>query len=91
MTDSHREFFDILARVLLRCWLFGYVLLFIWLAAILLGSDSIYRMHSSMFGLTLHELAVISYGGLGLLKLVVLTFFFIPWLAIRLVLRKAAR
>ena len=88
-TTQTREFFDVLARVLLRCWLFGFALLLIWMAAILLGGESLLRLHSSMFGLTEHEVAVAMYGWFGSFKLLILTFFFFPWLAIRLVLRKA--
>lgn len=89
MTDSTRDFFEAVAKVLLRCWLFGFVLLFIWLGAVLLMGDTIHNLHGPMFGITNHELDVIFYCGMGLLKLLVLVFFFIPWLAIRLVLRKS--
>lgn len=88
MLESTRDLFGTLARVLLRCWLFGYVLLFIWLAVVLLMGDTIHKLHAPMFGLTGHELDLIFYCGMGLLKLLVLVFFFVPWLSIRLVLRK---
>jgi hypothetical protein len=87
-TTQTREFFDVLARVLLRCWLFGFALLLIWMAAILLGGESLFRLHGSMFRLTEHEVAVALYCWFGSFKLLILTFFFFPWLAIRLVLRK---
>jgi hypothetical protein len=89
LTDTH-EFFRTLARVLLRCWIFGFVLLFIWFAAIFLGGDLVHRFHGDLFELSKRDLNVIGYCGLGLLKLVVLMFFFFPWLAIRLVLRTAS-
>ncbi|MCZ6874746.1 MAG: hypothetical protein O7G88_14650 [bacterium] len=89
MSDSTRDFFDTLVKVLLRCWIFGFVLLFIWLSAVLLMGELIHKLHGPVFGLSKHELDVIFYCGMGLLKLCVLVFFFIPWLAIRLVLRKA--
>jgi hypothetical protein len=41
-----------------------------------------------MFGLSKHEMDLIFYCGMGLLKLVVIVLFFFPWVAIRLVLRK---
>jgi hypothetical protein len=88
VTESSKDFFDTLAKVLLRCWFFGFVLLLIWLGAILLMGDTIHNLHGPMFGLSHHELDVIFYCGMGLLKLAVLVFFFIPWLAIRQVLRK---
>lgn len=89
MSDSkqYTDFFSTLAKVLLRCWLFGFVLLLIWLGVILLAGDAVHRLHGGMFGLSKHELDLIFYCGMGLLKLLVLVFFFIPWLAIRLVLR----
>lgn len=76
-----------IAKVLLRCWIFGFVLLFIWLGAIFSLSNTIHRLHGGMFGLAPHELDLMFYGGMGLLKLVVLVLFFVPWLAIRIVLR----
>ena len=89
ISDSTRDCLDTLVKVLLRCWIIGFVLLFIWLGAALLMGETIHKLHGPMFGLSKHELDVIFYCGMGLLKLCVLVFFFIPWLAIRLVLRKA--
>jgi hypothetical protein len=86
---STKEFFDALAKTLLRCWIFGFALLLLWAGAFLLMGDAIYRLHSEMFGLSKQELDLIFYCGIGLTKLLVLLFFFFPWLAIRLVLRKA--
>ena len=87
MSGQTNSFFDTLAKVLLRCWLIGFALLLVWLAVVLLMSDVIHSLHGSMFGLNEHELDLILYCGMGLLKLCVLTFFFIPWVAIKLVLR----
>jgi len=87
MTASTRDVLDTLAKVLLRCWILGFVLLFISLGAILLMDETIHNLHGSMFGLSAHELDVIFYCWMGLLKIVVLTFFFIPWLSIKMMLR----
>ena len=89
MQDSTRNVFDTLAKILLRCWIFGFVLLAIWFGAALLMSEAIHQLHGPMFGITGHELDVLFYGGMGLLKVFVFVFFFIPWLSIRLVLNKA--
>lgn len=89
MTDSTRDTLDTLAKVLLRCWIMGFVFLFISLGVILLMSETIYNLHGSMFGLSAHELDVIFYCWMGLLKIAVLTIFFIPWLSIKMVLRSA--
>ena len=47
-----------------------------------------YALDGQMFGLSLHERDVVHYCGMAFVKLVMIVFFFIPWLAIRLVLRK---
>jgi len=82
------EFFDTFAKILLRCWIFGFVLLLIWGGFFVLTPNVIYDLHGSMFGLSPHELNIIHYCGMGLVKLIVICFFFFPWAAIRLVLKK---
>ena len=86
MTDSTHEFFDTLAKILLRCWIFGLVLLFVWLGAFLSGV--VYKLHGPLMDLSNHDLNVIHYSGMAFAKLVVILFFFFPWAAIRLVLRR---
>ncbi|MGZ0172868.1 MAG: hypothetical protein ACKVHE_25310 [Planctomycetales bacterium] len=56
MSDSIKELLETAKDVLLRCWIFGFVLLFIWLGAILLMGNLIHDLHGPMFGLTNHEL-----------------------------------
>jgi hypothetical protein len=89
MQESTRTVFDTLAKILLRCWISGFVSLAIWLGAVLLMGETIHKLHGPMFGITSHELGVIFYCGMGMLKVFVLVFFFIPWLSIRLILKKA--
>lgn len=89
MPDSTIEFFRVLAKVLLWCWILGFALLFVWLGAILLGGQTIHRLHGPLFGLSLSQLHVIHYCGIGLFKLFVIGLFFIPWLAIKLNLPNA--
>ncbi len=85
MTDSAHDFFENLAKILLRCWVFGFLLLFIWFGAFMGGA--VHKLHGPLMDLSAHELDVIHYCGMAFLKLVVICFFFFPWLAIRLVLR----
>ena len=85
MTDQTKDLFVTLQAALLRCWIFGFVLLLIWFAAMQALPKSILEIHEKMFGLTIRELEVVFYCGMGLLKLTVITLFFIPWLAIKLV------
>ena len=83
------DLFDTLAKVLLRCGVFGYLLLLLSVGIILIAGDPIYRLNASLFGLSKHELELIIYECVVLMEVIVLLFFLIPWLAIRLVLRKA--
>ena len=89
MQDSTRNVFDTLDKMLLRCWIFGFVLLAIWFGVALLMGETIHKFHGPMFGITRHELDVIFYSGMGMLKVFVFVLFFIPWLSMRLVLNEA--
>jgi hypothetical protein len=83
------ELFDTLARVLLRCFVLGYLLLLLWFGAYVVAGDAmIYGLAGKLFGLTPHEVDLIHYGGMVFVKCVVILFFLFPYLAIRLVLRK---
>ena len=88
MSTQITEWLEVVAKILLRCWIFGFLLMMVWAAAFLLCGNIIYDLHGSMFGLSPHELNLINYCGMGLTKFAVGVFFFIPWAAIRLVLRK---
>ena len=83
------DFFDVLAKVLLRCGIFGYLLLLLTFGVYMLAGETIYQLNGNLFSLSKHELDLIVYGFIVLTKFVVILFFLIPWLAIRLLLRKA--
>jgi hypothetical protein len=85
------EQFEILARVLLRCGLFAYLLLLLTVAVYVLAPEVLYKLNGDLFGLSKHELQLIIYDCIVVTKLVAILLFLIPWLAIRLVLRKASR
>lgn len=89
MQESTRDFFDTLAKVLLRCWIISFGLGVFSFFIFMLTGEIIDDIHGKMFGLTPHELDLIIYCGLGLFKLFVFIFFLFPWIAIRMVLRKS--
>jgi len=89
MSDQISEWLEGVAKILLRCWIFGFIVLLFWWGAITLAGDFTLGVHGDMFDLTRPQLNVIHYCGMMLTKLVVAFLFFIPWLSIRLVLRKA--
>ena len=90
MSDQTKEVLKTAGSLLFYCWLFGVVLLFVGFGVTQLMGQLVHQFHGAMFGLSSHEIDVVFYCWLGLTKLNVLTFFFIPWLAIKFVLRKQA-
>lgn len=86
MTDANREVLETVGRVLMRCWIAGFVLQLITFGAVLGMSEVVHDMHA-MLGLTNHESDLIVVAYTALLKLFVAVFFFIPWLAIVVLLR----
>lgn len=86
--NQTNDLLDAIAKILLRCWIFGFILLLFWWGAITLAGDLTLGVHGDMFGLTRPQLNVIHYCGMMLTKLAVGLFFFIPWVSIRMVLKK---
>ena len=70
--------------VLLRCFILGFVVLMIWFLFILLAGEWAYDVHGSLFKeITVRQFQIIHYCGMGLLKLFISVFFFIPYIAMR--------
>lgn len=89
MNEQTKDFLNTLSGILLRCWVFGFALLLFWFFILQGMRTFVHYLHGSLFGVSDHELDVIFYCGMGLVKIGVLTFFFIPWLSIKLMLRKS--
>ena len=88
MSESARETLETIAKVLLYCWILGFALQILTFGAVLSMGDLMHDLYGSMFGLSSHDSDMIVVAYLALIKLSVAVFFFIPWLAIRIVLRK---
>ena len=76
MSDHITEWLEVAAKILLRCWIFGFVLLFIWLGAFMSGA--VHNLHGPLMDLSKHDLNVIHYCGMAFDKLCVILFFFFP-------------
>ena len=70
MTDSTHEFLEILGKIMLRCWIFGFLLLLLWFGGFMSGV--VYEVHGPLMYLTKHDLNVIHYCGMAFAKLVVI-------------------
>lgn len=89
--DDHERvdaFFDTLAKVLIRSFWMGVAVLLLWFVVFLLAADWVYAMHSRWFDITERDIHIMSYYGMALVKMVIFVFFLLPYLSIRLVLRK---
>jgi hypothetical protein len=91
MTDpkNANDLFDTLAKILLRCFVLGYFFLLLWFAVYIFAGDVVYAIGGRLFGLAQHELDMINYCGMAVVKVAVVLFFLFPYIAIRLVFRKA--
>lgn len=88
MTNQTTESLEVVGKILLRCWTLGLLLLLIWFGFFMVAPNVIYGLHGRLFNLTPHELNIIHYSGMAFVKLVVICFFFLPWVAIRMVLKR---
>lgn len=82
------EFFECLAKILIRTFFWGLALLMLWSLFFTFANDWMYRLHSQWFEMSKASFYLINYCGIGLLKITILVFFLFPYLSVRLVLQK---
>ena len=87
LNSIDRQRLEVLAAILIRCFLIATIAqLFVW-GVLFLGSDAVYQMQSSLLNLPIQQLPMFTAAFLTFIKCLSATFFLFPWLAIRLVLR----
>ena len=79
---------EYLSQILLRCFLFAFALLFFVFFMVVLGGDFASSIHSQLFDITKHQFDLIVYGGMIYMKTITFLFFLIPYISIRMVLKK---
>ena len=77
----------VLSKILLWCFLLGFLFLLIWLAFYMAAADFIFGVHGGMFDLTRHDFDIMNYYGMAYFKMTVFVLFLIPYIAVRLVLK----
>lgn len=90
MQENNREFFETVARVLIRCFWGGLLLLLIWLIVYLAATDWLYALNARWFSISRQQFDVIHYCGMAAMKIAIIILFLIPYACLRLVLRKNA-
>ena len=88
MSTQISEWLEVIAKVLLLCWLFGFLLLLFWFGVYAVAGDQVLKIHGTWFDLTKHDFDLMNYYGMAFVKVCVFLFFLVPYIAIRLVLRK---
>ena len=90
-SDETNDLLQAVAGILLRCFVLGYLFLLLWFGAYVLAGDLLYRLNGSLFGVTQHEINLMHFFGMALVKLILFVFFLFPYVAIRLVLRNRTK
>jgi uncharacterized membrane protein YedE/YeeE len=79
---------DVIAGILIRCFLGGILLLTVWFLFFVFAGDCIYQIHSRWFAILRQDLNAIRYSLMAVTKITLILFFLIPYIAIRLVAKK---
>lgn len=84
-------FLDALSGILIRCFILTVALVFLWFVLFILAGDYGYYLSSLWFDIDEYDYTLFTYYGMAFLKICAFVFFFFPYIAIRLVLRKRIR
>ncbi len=69
--------------ILIRAFWLGILMLAFWANVFLVWDVRLYASHAMWFGLSFHEFQLFMYGGMIVLKICLLVFFLLPYLAIK--------
>ncbi len=78
------------AAILLWCFGLGAALMLLWLGMLLLAGDLIYDFHGRWFQISRERFDALHYQGLVLAKVALFWLFLLPYVGIKMVLRKAS-
>jgi hypothetical protein len=82
------EFFNTLSTVLLACFLLGLLLLVIWFWLFTMLGNWGFDIHAAWFNISRSNFNLLNYYGMATLKLQITVFFLIPFLAIKMIVRR---
>jgi len=86
--DEQNNLLDAVAGVLLRCFVLSVCLLLFWFVFYLAAGGWAYSIHSRWFELSRHDFDLMYYYVMAFFKMASFLFFLIPYIAIKLILRK---
>lgn len=76
---------EVVAGILIRCFLGGMVLLMVWFAWFAVAGNWIYQIHARWFQIPRQSFDAIHYIGMAVTKIAIILFFLLPWIAIKLI------
>ncbi len=79
---------DVIAGILIRCFIGGILLLTVWFLCFVLAGDCVYQLHSRWFSIPRPAFDTLHYALMGATKISLILFFLLPWIAIRLESKK---
>jgi len=82
------ERLDVVAGILIRCFLGGILLLTVWFLSFALAGDCIFQLHSRWFSIPRPAFDTLHYALMAATKIALILFFLLPWAAIRFVSKK---
>ena len=86
--DEQNNLLEAAAGICLRCFVLAFCLLLFSFVFYLLAADWAYSIHSSWFEISRHDFELMNYYGMAFTKIVSFLFFLIPYVSIKLILRK---
>ena len=90
-TGRNDIFLQTLATILIRSFLFGLAFLLLWFLLYLIAPGSMFETNAKWFNIGKRDFDLINYFGMGFVKISIFVFFFLPYLAIRSMLRRKGR
>lgn len=88
LSEEALQIFETIAGILLRCFIIMVIAqVFVWLV-LFLAEDTLYKIHSKMFDLSKKEYGQFILYSLTFMKILNVTLFLMPFLAIKLMLRR---
>jgi len=84
------EVLELISQILLRCIVMGIIVLLFWWGVLAAFGDWAYEAHSGFIPITREQFNAIHYAGILLTKSALGFLFVIPYVAIRLVIKKRA-
>jgi hypothetical protein len=90
--NEHKDvLLQTVATILLRSFLLGLSFLLLWFLLYLIVPGWMFEMNARWFNIGKRDFDLMNYFGIGFLKISILLFFFLPYLAIRSMIRKKRR